>query len=188
MNFLVDPTVVTKFDRTDEELELYWLFCQVVAGKTARVQAKALDAFFALESTGGPFARIRAMIQKGTLTDNLKTARLGQYKRLTEGFTQSVALNLRTATVDDLKAIKGVGDKTARYFILHTRPDQQLAVLDRHVLRYLGTLGYDVPEGSANPKQYLVLEQVFLEEAKKVNMTPADFDLMLWNKFSKVTK
>lgn len=158
-----------------------------MAGKTARTQAKALNAFFALESTGGPFARIRTMIQKGTLTDNLKTARLGQYTRLTEGFTKSVGLNLRTATVDDLKAIKGVGDKTARYFLLHTRPNQQLAVLDRHVLRYLGSLGYVVPEGSANPKKYLELEQVFLNEAKKNNMSPADFDLMLWNKFSRVT-
>lgn len=185
MNLLVDPTIVTNFNRTDEELELYWLFCQVVAGKTARVQARSLERFLLLESSGTPFERIQAMIDKGTLTSNLETARLGQYSRLTQGFTASLTLDLRNCTVDQLKAIPGVGDKTARFFLIHSRPDQDIAVLDRHVVKYLGTLGYTVPDGTPNAKQYPVLEQAFLSEAKKANMTPADFDLMLWNRFSK---
>lgn len=186
MNLLVDPTTVTNYNRTVDELELYWLFTQVVAGKTARVQAKALERFLLMEETGSPFERVRAMIQSGTLTDNLIAARLGQHNRLTKGFTESLTLNLQTATVDDLLAITGVGDKTARFFLIHTRPDQQIAVLDRHVLKHLGTLGYSVPENTPNHKHYLVLEQDFLNEAKKANMNPADFDLMLWNKYSRV--
>ena len=185
MNFREDPINFTNFNRTDEQLELAWLFTQVVAGKTAVVQAKALENFFMLETDGGPYQRIRAMVAAGTLTDNLKTARLGQYTRLTKGFQQSLALNLRTATRDDLRAIPGVGYKTASYFILHTRPNQNIAVLDRHVIKHLGTLGYDVPDSTPNDKKYLVIEQWFLEEAKKANMTPADFDLMLWNKYSR---
>lgn len=185
MNTLVDPSIVTNYTRTDAELELYWLFCQVVAGKTARTQAKALDKFLSIEPTGSPFARIQTMVNKGTLEANLNTARLGQYTRLTKGFTQSLSLDLRNCTVDQLKMITGVGDKTARFFLIHSRPNQDIAVLDRHVVKYLGTLGYTVPEGTPGPKQYPVLEQAFLAEAKKANMTPADFDLMLWNKFSK---
>jgi hypothetical protein len=185
MNLLVDPTIVTNYTRTDAELELYWLFCQVVAGKTARTQARALEKFLLIETSGSPFDRIRVMMSKDTLAANLKEARLGQYTRLTQGFAQSVALNLRTVDVDGLKAITGVGDKTARFFLIHSRPNQNIAVLDRHITKYLGTLGYDVPTGTPSPKQYPVLEQAFLAEAKKVNMTPADFDLMLWNKFSK---
>lgn len=185
MDFLVDPSIVTNFNRTDAELELYWLFCQVVAGKTARTQAKALEKFLLIENLATPFDCIRAMIAKGTLRDNLETARLGQYTRLTAGFTMSLQLDLRKDDVHRLKEIPGVADKTSRFFLIHSRANQNIAVLDRHVVKYLGTLGYDVPLGTPNPKQYPVLEQAFLEEAKKVNMTPADFDLMLWNKFSK---
>lgn len=39
MTFLIDPTNVIKFDRTAGELELWWLFSLVVAGKTAATQA-----------------------------------------------------------------------------------------------------------------------------------------------------
>jgi hypothetical protein len=185
MTFLVDPSIVTNYHRTDAELELYWLFCQVVAGKTARTQAKSLERFLLMENTGSPFDRIRTMVRNDTLVDNLKESRLGQYTRLAAGFSESVSLNLRTVDVAGLKAITGVGDKTARFFLIHSRPNQEIAVLDRHIVKYLGTLGYDVPEGTPSPKQYPVLEQAFLTEAKKVNMTPADFDLMLWNQFSK---
>lgn len=188
MNFLVDPTIVTNFNRTDHELELYWLFCQVVAGKTARVQAKALERFMLMGTSGGPYDRLREMVNSGALTANLRASKLGQYNRLSKGFSESLNLNLRTATVSDLTAITGVGDKTARYFLLHTRADQKIAVLDRHVLRHLGILGHKVPTGTPSGKKYLELEQVFLKEAENNQMTPADYDLMLWNQYSKVTK
>ncbi len=129
------------------------------------------------------------MIASGTLLDNLQTARLGQYQRLAQGFENSLLFDLRTASIADLKTIQGVGDKTARYFILHTRANQKIAVLDRHVLRYMRDKGYDVPKaGTPNGKKYLELEKSFLAEAQLEDMTPADFDLMLWNKYSKVVK
>jgi thermostable 8-oxoguanine DNA glycosylase len=187
VNLLEDPTKFTNYHRTDAELELAWLFCLSVAGKTARVVAKQLETFLSLEGSGGPYQRLNAMIQSGTLLDNLKTARMGKYTLLVKGFTQSLNLNLRTATVDDLKAISGVGDKTSRYFLLHTREGLNIAVLDRHVVRFLREKGYDAPEeGTPNGKKYLELEQHFLNEAKEAKMTPADFDLMLWKKYSRV--
>ena len=128
------------------------------------------------------------MVSSGTLTANLQASRLGQYNRLTKGFQESLALDLRTATVSDLTAITGVGDKTARYFLLHTRANQNIAVLDRHVLRHLGILGHKVPEGTPSGKKYLELEKIFLQEAQNNKMTPADYDLMLWNQYSKVVK
>jgi hypothetical protein len=42
---MIDPRDVTKFDRTQAELEEYWLFCIVAAGKTAMTQARLLDAY-----------------------------------------------------------------------------------------------------------------------------------------------
>lgn len=188
MNLREDPVNFTNFNRTDAELELAWMFCMSVAGKTARVVAKQLEAFLLLEGSGSPYERVRAMIQKGTLLDNMKTARLGKYNLLEKGYTQSLSLDLRTVTREDLRAIPGVGYKTASYFILHTRPGQNIATLDRHVLNHLGKIGYAVPDGTPNDKRYLELEKVFLAEAKKAGKTAAEYDLELWNQYSRVVK
>jgi thermostable 8-oxoguanine DNA glycosylase len=182
--FLVDPTDVTKFDRTDGELQLFFLFCQTVAGKTAKVQAKFLDAFLQRGNGDTPFEIIQDMVNRGVLLEELKSSSLGQYNRLAAGFEASLTLDLRNATLDQIMDIKGVGNKTARFFLLHSRPDQNIAVLDVHILKYLRSQGFEAPKQTPSGKKYLELEKNFLELAKKNNMTPADFDLMLWTKYS----
>jgi thermostable 8-oxoguanine DNA glycosylase len=143
--FLVDPTDVTKFDRTDGELQLFFLFCQTVAGKTAKVQAKFLDAFLQRGNGDTPFEIIQDMVNRGVLLEELKSSSLGQYNRLAAGFEASLTLDLRNATLDQIMDIKGVGNKTARFFLLHSRPDQNIAVLDVHILKYLRSQGFEAP-------------------------------------------
>jgi thermostable 8-oxoguanine DNA glycosylase len=184
MNFLIDPTDVTKFDRTDGELQLFFLFCQTVAGKTAKVQARFLDAFLRKGNGSTPFEIIQDMVDRGVLLEELKTSSLGQFNRLAAGFEQCLKLNLRDATLEQLMEVKGVGNKTARFFLLHSRHNQSIAVLDVHILKYLRSQGIDAPKQTPSGKKYLELEKNFLELAKKNNMTPADFDLMLWTKYS----
>lgn len=45
MNYLINPADVIDYNRDDKQLELFWLFSCVVAGKTASTQAKLLDKF-----------------------------------------------------------------------------------------------------------------------------------------------
>jgi hypothetical protein len=45
MKMTVDPYNITKYNRTEAELECFLLFCIVVAGKTAYIQARKLDEF-----------------------------------------------------------------------------------------------------------------------------------------------
>jgi thermostable 8-oxoguanine DNA glycosylase len=184
MNFLVDPTDVTKFDRTDGELQLFFLFCQTVAGKTAKVQAKFLDAFLQRGHGDTPFEVIQDMLDRGVLLENLKTSSLGQYNRLAAGFEQSLKLDLRKATLEEIMDVKGVGNKTARFFLLHSRPNQTIAVLDVHILKYLRSQGIEAPKQTPSGKKYLELEQKFIKLAQQSKMSIADFDLMLWTKYS----
>lgn len=189
MNLLEDPTKFTNFNRTDAELELAWLFCMSVAGKTARVVAKQLETFLLTETSGSPYERVEAMLAKGTLISNMQLAKLGKYTTLSKGYAHSITLNLRTVSRDDLIKLPGVGYKTASYFIMHTRPNQNIATLDRHVVRFLHSKGYagaDVEGSTPSGKKYLELEKSFLKESTAAGMTPADFDLMLWNKYSRV--
>lgn len=198
---MVDPTTITNFSRTDAELEEFAVFCVVVAGKNAISSAKAvykLEDYLSLslialcdktflrmidyyvEQSGlDKFAELLKMSGVGCNKAKSKTLAVLAH-RVGLGET-----NLRTCSVEDLEQISGIGSKTARYFILHSRPAQRFAVLDTHILKYLRSLNLSInvpmstpPKGS---KVYKMLEATFLKQCDVQNKTPAVLDLELWN-------
>jgi len=181
---MVDPTDVTKYQRTDEELEEFLLFCVTVAGKTAKHIAIVLDRF--LKRVKSPFAYIRKLAREGRLEEKLRECKTGNYKKLAHAFSElaNSDLDLRTCTTEDLEEIKGIGPKTSRYFILHSRRNQQIACIDTHILRWLRDQGYDAPKATPTLKKYKELEQIFIKEAKKRRVSIAKLDLDIWNKYS----
>jgi thermostable 8-oxoguanine DNA glycosylase len=183
---MINPSEVTNFNRSDYELEEFFLFCIFVAGKTATTTARNLAAFLQ-NATLTPLNHLRFLSQNNLIQQELVRARIGQYKRLTICLTQVVEknLDLRTCSVADLESISGIGAKTARYFLLHTRPNQNIAALDIHIMRWLKEQGFDAPARPKNNKDYLYWESIFLTEAKKYNMSIADLDLAIWNSRSK---
>jgi|SRR6185437_11377204 len=184
--FLIDPVDITNYNYTDDELEVFWLFSICVAGKTARTQARLLDNFLnSLGGDGSPFHRIMESVTRDELDDRLKASRLGQYSRLSRAFRESLSVNLRICTVEDLEAIHGVGPKTSRLFIMHSRPNQRLAAIDTHVLHYLRDMGYDAPKITpGSSKAYTKWENVFLSLVDRSGMNSADFDLFIWKIYS----
>lgn len=183
---MIDPSDVTKFHRSQAELEEFLLFCIIVAGKKATTQAKKLDQFLILDPSlkeMSPFQIISQMHYKGVLLDNLKAVGMGQYTRLERVFTEVLSLDLRLCSCLDLEAIKGIGPKTARYFLLHSREGQSIAVLDRHILRWMSDkFGIHTPSNTpASQKSYLALEQRYVDYCKEHGVSTADLDLAIWN-------
>jgi hypothetical protein len=118
----------------------------------------------------------------------LRAARTGNYRKLSRALPELArsGLDLRRCSVADLEALYGVGPKTARYFILHTRPDARVAALDTHVLKYLSTLGHEVPKSTpSSGRRYAELEKAFLAEADSLGLSPAHLDLLVWTSYSK---
>jgi hypothetical protein len=175
---------------TGPELEEFALFAVMVAGKTADGTRKKLAQFLAcpacVESGGNfahPFATVRARIHEGKLGRELRRVKVGQYRRINSALRGLVKLNPATCSVQDLEAIKGIGPKTARFFILHTRPGARLAALDTHILRFLKSVGIrDVPKTTppAGPR-YARLEGQFLRLCDLLKREPKDLDLEIWN-------
>ena len=188
---MITPQSITNYHRTQEELEEFILFAILVAGKGAEQQAKKLNDFLSRcmwEQIGKPFDHIEFLDKRGWLEIHMKEFKLGQYKRITHAFREVVKLKhkLKTITWQELIQIKGIGQKTAKFFVLHTQKNCKCAVLDTHILKWLDSLGYaNVPKATPPPTKYYIFESWFLQEAQARNMTPADLDLTIWKQYAK---
>lgn len=185
--FTVDPQKITDFNRTHGQLESLILFSVSVAGKTAKQISKAIDSFLS-GYKGSPFERVRAMIQDGSFEQRIKDAKLGKHRLLSRAFTDlaTSGINLRTCTAQDLEKFYGIGLKTSRFFLLHSRENAEIAALDTHILSYMRKeMNLDAPKITpSSSKTYLHLEQRFIEQARKLNMSVAALDLAIWNRYS----
>ena len=187
---MIIPTEITNYNRTEAELEEFLMFAILVAGKTAKTQAQKLENFLnPMMSTMGltPFGVLEQMIKTASLGTQMKFGKLGQYKRIETAFRSILTFkgDLKKVTVQDLESVKGIGPKTARFFILHSRPNAQIACLDVHILKWLDDLSYpNIPLATPSKKKYGIIEQYFLSEAKKRNVSPADLDLRIWKSYA----
>ena len=185
---MIDPKTITNFNRTEAELQEFLLFCAVVAGKNSHQQAKKLQAFLNLGTGNSPFEKINNMGSILQVYLNLRKVAMGQYDRIS-GVFWAVAgwKHLGTRDVDDFMLIKGIGAKTARFFVMHSRPNQQIAVLDTHILKWLKAQGVpNVPKATPSGNRYLALEKSFLAICESLGTTPAELDLAIWKQSAKV--
>ena len=194
---MIDPTRITNYKQTTRQLEEVLLFWVCAAGKNGRTAARCLDSLMKdiYGYRNGPFKAIRMYHEWCMNTpqdmipwpERLKEHGIGCYtiKARTMLELAYSKLNLHTCTTDDLESIFGIGFKTARCFILHSRKDARVSGLDTHMLKHLRDLGYDAPLSTpSSKKQYLTLEKYVLSLSDTAGMSPADYDLMVWNKYS----
>jgi thermostable 8-oxoguanine DNA glycosylase len=185
---MIDPRFITNYNLSDSQLEEMLIFCCCVAGKNAMTTAKLVDKF--LTHIGGkdyPFKIIKKFIRE-EIVELLKNNSIGchELKGTCLYELSRSGLNLRTCNLDDLVKIKGIGLKTANFFILHTRKNYRASCLDIHVLSYLKDSGYKVPKATPqSKKKYLEIQNIFLSICDVKNMNPAELDLKIWREYSK---
>lgn len=189
---MIDPTKITNYELSIPELEEHLLFWVCAAGKNGVTAAKCLDKLLTtLRNRYGkiytPFSLIRLIEVDGDLPELMRQSGIGSYNNKSNTFVQLANANLylKECTVDDLESIKGIGPKTARCFLIHSRPNQRLAGLDTHILRFLKDRGYKVPKSTPTGKKYKEVEQWFLKEADKSGKDISTFDLEIWNEYRK---
>ena len=181
----IDPTKITNFERTDSELQAFLLFTVIVAGKNSDYAARVLSRLLhKCETT--PFEYFRSLGEIG-IRNALVASKSGNYTRITRFIMEVMDLDLKTVTQEQLMGLHGVGPKSASFYLLHSRPNVEVAVLDVHILKYLRDKGIDAPKQTPTSlKKYSELQKSFLYLAKLdfPFMTIADIDLVLWMKYS----
>ena len=197
----VDPYNITKYNRTEAELECFLLFCIVVAGKTAYIQARKLDEFLTsvnkrlmMPEHVNPFQSLKSAEQHGILMEEILKAKLGQYKKIYNGFKYITEreYNLNRMTPQLLECIPGVGMKTSRFFLLHSDKfyKDKIAILDTHILKFIKeNIDDRAPKSTPTIKvTYKYWEDVFLYWCECNNKNVADFDLEVWKSYARVAK
>ena len=118
---------MSNYSSSDFELEEVILFWICAAGKNGVTAARCLGNL--LKNWGlsfkeeSPFKIIQILDRKNSLEKELKRFGIGCYTNKASFFRSLVysGINLRTCSVDDLESIKGIGPKTARCFLIHSR-------------------------------------------------------------------
>ena len=188
---MIDAANITDYNLSDEELEGRIVFWILAAGKNgtraAEITNTMLDNWKRI-TDGTPFKilRIHSLEQTIAMCENYGTGCQSIKGRSLYEISRS-GLNLRTCSAEDLEKIYGIGMKTARCFIIHSRKDAEYAALDTHMLKHLASLGYDVPKSTPSSKKtYIKLEQEVLKLAALSNLSAAAFDLSIWNTYKVV--
>lgn len=185
---MIDPKDITNYNRTDVELQTFWIFCILVAGKNSDTTSRLVNKLLKNRGDKTPFEFIRSL-KLTELHNYLISHKTGQYDRIRKALFFSARLDLRTCTRDDLMDIHGVGPKTARFFLLHTREFCDEVVLDTHILNWMRVkCGIkDAPKNTPqNPTKYAQYAGLckYLMETHYSGLTLAQADLMIWTEMS----
>lgn len=105
------------------------------------------------------------------------------------------------AGLTDLMQTPGISQKSARFYLLHSRPGEKHAVLDRHILHWMRGHGVETPTNTPNdPRKYEALQQHYFRLADEHTRpgatcahcahagtaSPADLDFKIWHERSRV--
>jgi hypothetical protein len=198
---MIDPYNITNYNRTEAELESFLLFCIVVAGKTAYIQARKLDEFLTsvnkrlmLPEDTNPFQSLKSAEQNGILMEEILRAKLGQYKKIYNGFKfiTEKEYNLSRMTPQILEKIPGVGMKSSRFFLLHSDAfyKDKIAILDTHILKFIKeNIDDRAPKSTpVIPLTYRLWEDMFLSWCRQNDKNVAEFDLEVWKSYARTKK
>jgi endonuclease III len=179
----IDYLNITNYQRNINELLGFLLWCTVTPGKRSDV---ITPKFNNVIKDVEPSDLIKC--HGKTIKTLLEKEGIGQYTRILKCWKQIAKEikplgRLKYIKRDELIAVDGIGNKTASFFIAHSQPWSEIAVLDVHILRYLKKMfpNYLVPEQTPQDlEEYKRLEYMFLGIAASQNKTPAELDNEIW--------
>jgi len=80
---------------------------------------------------------------------------------------------------NELLKIKGIGPKTASWIVRNYRQSDKVAILDIHIHRAGLLIGFFKPSDDIN-RDYFKMEKKFLEFCKKIEISSAKLDAVIW--------
>lgn len=166
-------------------------FCIFTAGASARMGLNSVDAVRSLLLDGESDEMTQALKKAGAHRFPVARPRYIVTTRayLRANFDMALRQRLRSFAdpferrdwLAQEKQIKGLGYKESSHFLRNIGVKGH-AILDKHVMRCLAEVGViDSSRPPANRKNYLEIEQKFLQFAKDIKVNCDELDLVLWS-------
>ena len=195
---MIDPAKVTNYNRTHAELEEFLLFGINVAGKKCSVEAPKLERFLIglrdrygkcllSGQTPSPFNLVRYAWAEGTLQNLMKKYGIAPHKQRYNSYCDVIQISdLYLVSLNRLLQVRGIGLKTARFFLSHSRENFDEPMLDTHILSFLRDQGYsDAPKTTpSNPSVYAQYASIFKDIARQLGESVTDLDLRIWKQYT----
>ena len=201
---MINPAEVKNYNRTESELEEFLLFGINVAGHRSEIEAPKLEAFLrgARKLEVSPFEWIRLLIEEEEKTDMkrglytyLLHKRIAPYQDRYNSYVDVVKLSsshsfpwksLRDVTLEELMKVRGIGMKTARFFLSNTRKDFDEPMLDTHIMSWLRDQGYvNAPKSTPSSKKvYDYWADIFKDYARQLGKSVRELDIEIWKEYS----
>jgi N-glycosylase/DNA lyase len=158
-----------------------FVFCTLTPQSNAKKCWQAVEQISALNDFTDD--KIRGIIKSKTRFHNNKTRYLIENKpkwnNLKEALKNENIKELRNWLADN---VKGYGLKEASHFLRNIgKSNNQIAILDRHILRNMQKYNLVSETKIKNKKDYLEKEQKYLEFASKVGIPADELDLLWWS-------
>lgn len=189
----IDPNDVKgKLDFPLFYKESFLLFAVLVAGKNSTmIMHKTNQLIKDIINEENPTSLFQYIIDNHSdngfksLDELLRKNKTGKYSLIINFFKdiKKSNIDLLSCKIEELESLRGVGKKSSRFFMVYNRSDQQdCAILDTHLLKFLNKNGYPAPEQTPSGKKYDELEAAFISLAKTVRpkQSIADIDFEIW--------
>ena len=164
-NYMVDPFHIDQYQNSPPNIkEAVFLYCLISPGKKAVGQARSFWGFMSsAQRDETPFNFIRRIREEGTLTDHIRRWGLGTYTMIARSMSQAVdtidVTDPKTMHSAIIAELPNVRYKTAKFIVNTLVPpdqrvqeDQDLAILDTHILKWIREELEKIPEEDVPPE------------------------------------
>jgi len=158
-----------------------FLFCLLTPQSNAQRCLVAVEQLLTLKEFKEE--NVKKILRTKTRFHNIKTKRILRaektFKKIAGKLEMQNRKDLRNLIA---KEVNGYGLKEASHFLRNIgKSDNQIAILDRHILRNLKSTGILKEDKIKNNKDYLELELKYLEFAHTQKLKPDELDLIWWS-------
>lgn len=165
------------FTTTNPREEL--AFCLCTPQSKAKRCWDAVEELSKSNKLNAPLEEIAEILRTRVRFHNTKARRIAEAMKVDISSLPKDPMQARDWLVDNMK---GLGMKEASHFLRNIGLGEDIAILDRHILKNLKEFGViDGVPSSLSTKSYLAIEGKMREFSQQMGIPIAEMDLLLWS-------
>ncbi len=170
----------------DKQIYKEFLFCLLTPQSKAQKCWQAIESLSALKESDWTLENISNTLKSKTRFHNTKALRVYKAPQTFQEITlllKDNSLPIPSLRNSISQKVNGYGLKESSHFLRNIGlSNNQIAILDRHILKNLKLNNLIKNDKITSNKHYLELEDLYLNYSKLINIPADELDLFFWQK------